>query len=828
MGTALVAAGAGVASAADTVETLPARQVRPGATLQLFGAAGNGGAFGNGSANGETYQWSFAANPDVSVVTDGNTGGIVGNDAFIAENVSFQLLNGSTREIVRATLTVDDGAGGVTSREVALDVVSGADEISDTPLEALAVDVNIAIEDGLRAMYLTQRPDGRVQWKEGSNAAVQDCATTAFSLWAFANRGHGPLAGGIYAPTAQRAVNFILTGTDAFDPALQARIGDPDSDGNGRAIALCSNGSPTGYASPIATTALIAAYHDAPLTVIANGPYAGETIFQVVQDSIDWIAFAQNDNGGRGGWRYTANAGSSDTSVDSWNYLALEGFENVFGGTVMDAVKTEAEYRIIAVQRADGQFDYASLNSAVGTANARTGGGISGLLMVSNGGRATPTAGDIADRLSRAVAWIGADWNRAGGQWSGNLNNYYAMWTQARALRLAGVETLVNGGITFDWETGEANGNGQVSPPGAREGYFPYLVRQQTATGHWPNGGYAAAWPRNLNTAFGVLILTPTVFGPPNAGPLCVAQDVVVPVDDQCAWSIEAGDVDGGSSDPDGDALIMSVDPSAGQGLAVTNVNLTVDDGNGLQTSCPAQVTPVDNIPPALDCGAGGPYECADGCAAANLNAVATDNCPGDLPVYNDGIACYPVGTTTVRFNTADASGNGASCEADVVVVDTTAPEVVVGSPSNEIWPPNHKCLTFDLMDACDVQISDACATDPADLGVRITGITSDEAFEVGAGGDGHHSDDIEILSETSFKLRAERQGGANGRFYTVHFQVTDPAGNATDASCEFVVPHDQSPKHIPVNDGPAVTCETPLDCACLDNPQAQAQARGR
>jgi hypothetical protein len=821
------------ALAADTTQAMPDRQVRPGVALAAFGAAGDGG-HGNGTAVGDTYQWSFGANPDVVVITDGALQGVVANDKNISETVSFQLINGSTREVVEATLTVTGADGVVSSDTVRIDIVAPGDDISNTPLEDLAIEVNIAIDDGLRAMYLNQDADGRTRFGVNAQGAAgsNDCGTTAFTLWAFSNRGHGPLSDTLYAPASRRALGYIFSDDQTFDPANQAFTGDPDRNGNNRVINLC-RGNNEGYASPIAASAIMAAYSAAPGTVLDFGPYAGQTVFQVVEDAVEWTAFAQSDRNdwARGGWRYNANS-SADTSVDSWHYLAIEGFETVFGGSVNDLVKAEAERRLVASQRVDGGFLYDTGNLS-GDSSARTAGGLSGLLMVTEGGRLTPNiaAPRTANvRINEAIAALGTSWNNPGNTWLGNIPNYYAMWTSARALRLAGVDALVNGGIAFDWETGD-EGDGEPNNAAPRRGYFPYLVGAQAADGRWPATVNGGNWTTNLNTAWAVLILTPTVFGPPppdNMAPECVAQNVTVPVDDACGWQVTAEGVNGGSTDPDGDALALSIDPDAGVGLAVTDVTLTVTDPDGLADSCTATVTPVDGIAPTLECDVGGPYECVDGCAAAELTAQAADNCSVDLPVLNDGVACFGLGTTPVTFTTADASGNGATCTAQVTVVDTTAPTIVVGSAYNEIWPPNHKCQAFDLIEDCAVEVSDACSTDPADLDIRITSISSDEAFEVGAGGDGHHADDIEILSATTFELRAERQGGGNSRFYTIQFEVTDPAGNTAEAACAFVVPHDQSPKHARVNDGPAVTCERFDDCVCLDSPLAQGRAKGR
>ena len=60
---------------------------------------------------------------------------------------------------------------------------------------------------------------------------------------------------------------------------------------------------------------------------------------------------------------------------------------------------------------------------------------------------------------------------------------------------------------------------------------------------------------------------------------------------------------------------------------------------------------------------------------------------------------------------------------------------------------------------------------------------------------------DIAILDNSSFAVRSERQGGGNGRVYTVHFEVSDTSGNAAVASCRFEVPHNH--KRPAVDDGP-------------------------
>lgn len=529
------------AAAASRVNVMPNRQVRPGVALPVWGNAGNGGAVGDGSANAEAFSWTFAANANV-LVAPASSAGAVANDRYIASTFTFTLQNGSTRELITATLTV-----GGTSKSVAIDIVDPTDPISNTDVKKLTIDVNIAIEGGLRAMYLAQQSNG--SWLHGFITQEATCATTGFTVWAFSNSGHQPtnnINADIYAEWVQKGVNFIVDGAAPAAgpfPLLPDGVTSPDADANNRIINLCPGTEGLeGYATPIAATGIIAAYSGNPLTVVPVAhQFAGQTYKQVLQDVIDWIAFGQADcclgpvgaGGAEGGWRYVANGGA-DTSADSWNFGAMEGFEVAFGGTVLEEVKREAERRLDASQcqvAPIGRLGYTGCSPLGFDGNATTAGGVSGLVLISRGGRTayhldpgggahdltTATFPDVITRKSAALSHIGLQWDAAGGTWAGNMPNFYAMWTTARALRLNGSSSLTNPNGTFDWQTGEQPpGSGTVNPNGGpNEGYFHFLVRTQAADGSWAPTVNTFDWTLNLNTAWGILILQPTVFGPP-------------------------------------------------------------------------------------------------------------------------------------------------------------------------------------------------------------------------------------------------------------------------------------------------------------------------
>ncbi len=142
------------------------------------------------------------------------------------------------------------------------------------------------------------------------------------------------------------------------------------------------------------------------------------------------------------------------------------------------------------------------------------------------------------------------------------------------------------------------------------------------------------------------------------------------------------------------------------------------------------------------------------------------------------------------------------------VLPDTTPPVISAGSYT-ELWPPNHQYHTFTLADCISATDNGVDGLMDVDLQGEIISISSDEPedSDIGNGnnGDGSTLEDMVILDDdTTFKLRAERHGGGNGRVYTITVEVSDPSGNCSVESFTMGTPHDQggdSPK--PVDDGP-------------------------
>lgn len=232
-----------------------------------------------------------------------------------------------------------------------------------------------------------------------------------------------------------------------------------------------------------------------------------------------------------------------------------------------------------------------------------------------------------------------------------------------------------------------------------------------------------------------------------------------------------------------------ATDPSGHAATPVTRTVNVVDTTNPVVTA-PANVT--------VNTGSGN-TSCTLVVSNATLGtASATDSCQGSLSTTRTGVPSgniFPGGTTTITYSATDASGNTGTATQTVTVIDNTVPTLTTNGQTLSMWPPNHKYQTFQVTQFV-TGASDNCDPTIGVSSVVIEKVTSDEAEN--SGGDGNTLNDIVIAANCkSLQLRSERDGGGNGRVYTITFRVRDASGNTTRATAKVVVP--------PNNNGTAV-----------------------
>lgn len=127
-----------------------------------------------------------------------------------------------------------------------------------------------------------------------------------------------------------------------------------------------------------------------------------------------------------------------------------------------------------------------------------------------------------------------------------------------------------------------------------------------------------------------------------------------------------------------------------------------------------------------------------------------------------------------------EPNGNRSSDHDSLVVGLCTPPTLSVTVSPNSLWPANHK---YQIVEASLISSSDT-------VSATLVSVTSNEPDD--GLGDGDTPNDIVIIDNDTFDLRAERSGGGEGRIYTITYQATNTCGNSVIATATVTVPHDQ------------------------------------
>jgi uncharacterized repeat protein (TIGR01451 family) len=231
----------------------------------------------------------------------------------------------------------------------------------------------------------------------------------------------------------------------------------------------------------------------------------------------------------------------------------------------------------------------------------------------------------------------------------------------------------------------------------------------------------------------------------------------------------------------------------------VYTLTYTATDGGGNQASVQRTVIVSDTIKPVITLNGANPQYVECHTSYPELGATANDSCAGSFAATPSGsVNANVVGTYTITYNATDPSGNAATpVTRTVIVQDTIPPVITLNGVTPSMWPPNHKYQTFGVTNFV-TGVTDSCDTTLGIGDVVIEKVTSDELEN--SAGDGNTLNDIVIAADCrSVQLRAERDGGGNGRVYTITLKVSD-GYNTTRVPVKVVVPH--NPGETPVDSG--------------------------
>jgi PKD repeat protein len=165
---------------------------------------------------------------------------------------------------------------------------------------------------------------------------------------------------------------------------------------------------------------------------------------------------------------------------------------------------------------------------------------------------------------------------------------------------------------------------------------------------------------------------------PPSAN----CQNFIVVLNGAGSASIVAANINNGSTDNCGIASrVLDITDFTCGDLGPNTVELTVQDVNGLSSSCTATVTVQDNANPVITC----PSDItlcstsSSGAVATYAAVTATDNCTFTIS-QTDGSgltsgSTFPIGTTAQSWSAVDIASNTVSCSFNVIVNASPTPD---------------------------------------------------------------------------------------------------------------------------------------------------------
>ena len=235
-------------------------------------------------------------------------------------------------------------------------------------------------------------------------------------------------------------------------------------------------------------------------------------------------------------------------------------------------------------------------------------------------------------------------------------------------------------------------------------------------------------------------------------------------------------------------------------GLTVTGSCGTVTQSATLTVNAPTTTT--DPADQSVCQGTDAHFSTTAGGTGPFHYAWTLDGSPfnGDSSSITVPTGSLSVGNHTVTVTTSGTCGT--ATQSATLTVTSATPVINLSTTSVTMWPPNHQYQTFNVSDFVSSATA-GCDSHDVTSSVVIQKVSSDELEDNPTGMDGSTLNDIVIAPDCkSVQLRRERDGGLNGRVYTITFKVTDNFGNTGTATVKVNVPVNHN--GTAVDDGPA------------------------
>lgn len=372
------------------------------------------------------------------------------------------------------------------------------------------VTLKTVIEDGVAWLAVQQKPDG--SWGYSYPVAETGLAVLKLAEHAVdAKYGFGlpsPFDPAYpYHENVERGLNYIFAHARIIDISVQP-AGNPDTNGNGKGVYFISwdwDYYRRTYETSIAMMAIAGSRAPDMVVNVPGSQVDGWTYKVVLQDTVDYLAFGQNDaDWARGGWGYYENHVDrwdgyewwhSDQSNSGWAVFGLGFAESPaykFACTIPAFVKTELNIWMDYIQN---DVDGDAYDGGAGYTNPwdwvnilKTGHLLYMMAFVGD----TATTPRVQDAVAYLVRW----WNDPSSDpgwkgWPGGVASYHAMFNVMKGLFALGIHEIDE----IDWQS-----------------EFEHVLKsQQLDDGSWPNTYWDWTYERILSTTWALLTLQKVV-----------------------------------------------------------------------------------------------------------------------------------------------------------------------------------------------------------------------------------------------------------------------------------------------------------------------------
>lgn len=450
------------------------------------------------------YIWDFGDGTPVVVGTVSNAYVIEAKHAY----------SGTTGTVFTARLTVTNLSNGDTgSKEYYV-------ALRDKTLD---VETNVAIDEGLWALHKAMN-----RYTCGSGVPCGDWsswsgygAIIAVNINAFEVNGHLEDSGSTnifspddpYTETVARAMHRMFE----FLTPLGIGVQQPDNrnpDSNGNGIGLYTSQGYPGYQVGMFMDAIVASGTPNAVAITGTTNVVGRKYVDILQDLVDFYAWAQYDSPSYGSWRYNYNE-FPDNSVAQWAAIGLIAAERNWGvaklgpgGIVVP--QWVKDYNIPWLeysQNADGRFGYTDSSYFPWGPFATTPSGMVQMVMDGLGRTYVPPPPHVGPSWTKAETFLRNNWCNSGGPTTNIKSYFYGLFSFTKSMLLHDPPITLLHSTTLapdlDWYARDV---GDLCDGVARN-----LVSRQRADGTW--------WYNDIDgnqfpfeTAWAVIMLNRTLF----------------------------------------------------------------------------------------------------------------------------------------------------------------------------------------------------------------------------------------------------------------------------------------------------------------------------